>query len=115
MRFSINAPTAKDSAWRLIDTVQNPQSSNVALASSTASVAAPAASASAGVVQGHGRSHNDTCSCSCFCGVGTFPAGAGIGMMGGVAGSIPVGSMSAPNANANVGENMPYRRKIGGT
>lgn len=94
MRFSINALSAKDQAWRLIDTLQNPQSSSAvsstSLTSSTSVVAPPAASSSSGVVQGSGWEGNQSCSCSCFCGSTTFPEAAqGVGMMGGLGGSIP--------------------------
>ncbi|KUL84498.1 hypothetical protein ZTR_06159 [Talaromyces verruculosus] len=55
----------------------------------TSSVAAVAAATSASVATGTGSlTSGGACSCSCLCGVADFPAGAGIGAMGGMGGQM---------------------------
>lgn len=55
----------------------------------TSSVAAVAAATSASVATGTGTlTSGGACSCSCLCGVADFPAGAGIGAMGGMGGKF---------------------------
>ncbi|GAD95504.1 serine-threonine rich protein, putative [Paecilomyces variotii No. 5] len=68
-------------------------SSSVAAVATSAAVPPPAASSSAAsVAQGSGSLVNGggACDCSCLCGVSAFPAGAGLGMMGGLSGSMPL-------------------------
>jgi len=49
----------------------------------------PPPPAATGIVSGTGSGSGDSCSCSCLCGVEAFPVGAGLGMMGGMPGSLP--------------------------
>ncbi|KAL9108835.1 MAG: hypothetical protein Q9227_006492 [Pyrenula ochraceoflavens] len=51
--------------------------------------APPAAASSGSVVSGQGSTQNGQCTCSCLCGSSAFPAGAGMGMMGGMSGAMP--------------------------
>jgi plastocyanin len=61
----------------------------------TSSVAAVAAATSASVATGTGTlTSGGACSCSCLCGVADFPAGAGIGAMGGMGGKFSSSSVS---------------------
>ncbi|KAL1965108.1 hypothetical protein VTN77DRAFT_6021 [Rasamsonia byssochlamydoides] len=107
MVFSIN-PTAtktqaafKAAAIAQNGTASSSSSSSAAGSASSAAAAAPAASSAAmssssygsssgaSVVQGSGTtSDGGVCSCSCLCGAAAFPAGAGIGAVGGWGGEI---------------------------
>lgn len=100
MVFSIN-PTAEKSqaAFKAAAIAQNgtasSSSSNSAAGSASSSAAASAASSAAvaagssSVVQGSGTTSNGgTCACSCLCGAAAFPAGAGIGAVGGWGGTF---------------------------
>ena len=108
MRFSINAPGDKDTAWRAID-VESGSSSSVyssaAWGSSTTAATTYTASSSvatASVVPGWGTATNGQCACDCLCGADSFPAGAGMGMMGGWGGMIPASAAPsmAPSSSA---------------
>ncbi|KAL8930220.1 MAG: hypothetical protein Q9208_000837 [Pyrenodesmia sp. 3 TL-2023] len=50
----------------------------------------PAMAPGSSVVTGTGSMENGQCSCSCLCGVAAFPAGAGVGMVGGLSGAVPM-------------------------
>lgn len=100
MVFAIN-PTADKSfaAFQQMAMQQNGTATGAASAAappaSSAAAAAPPAtsSASSSVVQGTGSMNGGQCTCSCLCGTNAFPAGAGIGAMGGLSGSIDVSAM----------------------
>ncbi|KAI4178944.1 MAG: hypothetical protein LQ346_007310 [Caloplaca aetnensis] len=49
----------------------------------------PAMAPGSSVVTGSGSMVNGQCGCSCLCGVAAFPAGAGMGMVGGLSGAVP--------------------------
>ncbi|KAL8668931.1 MAG: hypothetical protein Q9168_006457 [Polycauliona sp. 1 TL-2023] len=53
-----------------------------------AMLSAPAAAVGNNMAAGAGTMQNGQCSCSCLCGVSAFPAGAGVGMVGGWSGSV---------------------------
>ena len=95
MRFSINAPAAKDMAWRAIDTIGSTTATSVAMPMPSASI-----------VPGTGSMNNGQCSCDCLCGVNAFPAGGGIGMMGGMPGMIP--AASAPSMAGPISSGAAY-------
>lgn len=105
MVFAIN-PTATKSfaAFQSMAIAQNgtgtasssaapPPASSAPPAATAAAPPAAVSSASSSVVQGTGTMNGDTCSCSCLCGTDAFPAGAGVGMMGGYSGAIDVSAM----------------------
>ncbi|KAL8676380.1 MAG: hypothetical protein Q9186_007093 [Xanthomendoza sp. 1 TL-2023] len=48
----------------------------------------PAAQPANNMVAGTGSMQGGQCSCSCLCGTGAFPAGAGVGMYGGMSGAV---------------------------
>ncbi|EED23712.1 serine-threonine rich protein, putative [Talaromyces stipitatus ATCC 10500] len=76
-------------------------SSGVALAgAASSSAAAISAATPASVAQGSGTmSNGGVCSCSCLCGAAQFPAGAGLGMMGGMGGELAmIAAAPAPSA-----------------
>ncbi|KAL8750605.1 MAG: hypothetical protein Q9184_006367 [Pyrenodesmia sp. 2 TL-2023] len=50
----------------------------------------PAMAPGSSMVMGTGSMENGQCSCSCLCGVAAFPAGAGVGMVGGLSGAVPM-------------------------
>ncbi|KAI9815046.1 MAG: hypothetical protein M1827_002889 [Pycnora praestabilis] len=62
---------------------------NTMYMSTTTAAAAAVSSTGSTVVSGSGSSSSDgTCSCSCLCGVAAFPPDAGMGMFGGMSGSM---------------------------
>ncbi|KAK2753921.1 hypothetical protein FQN54_007280 [Arachnomyces sp. PD_36] len=74
--------------------VPPPSTPPVIGSSSVAVVVPPAATPPAGgnVAQGSGYlGSGDACSCSCLCSAGAFPAGAGIGAVGGLGGTMLIG------------------------
>jgi plastocyanin len=95
MVFAIN-PTAEESfdAFRVAAMAQNGTGASTATASasgtssSSSAVAVASQGTSAAVVLGTGVLSNSkaACSCACLCGSADFPAGAGVGAVGGVGG-----------------------------
>jgi hypothetical protein len=67
---------------------------------------------SASIVPGTGMMNNGQCTCDCLCGVNAFPAGDGMGMMGGMPGMIP--AASAPSMAAPVSSSPAYSSGSGG-
>lgn len=65
-------------------------SSVAAVATSAAVPPAAASSSAASVAQGSGTlvGGGGACDCSCLCGISAFPAGAGLGMVGGMSGEL---------------------------
>jgi plastocyanin len=103
MVFSINPTSTKTQAqFQALAISQNGTASSTSTGSSSSAVsvaspaaapppppaaAPPASSSSGSVVQGSGSTSNaGVCDCSCLCGASAFPAGAGIGAVGGMSG-----------------------------
>lgn len=121
MRFSINAPNDKDMAWRAMDTIGGATTSSMMMSmpmSSSKTMSMPMSSstttpmASASIVPGMGTMNNGQCMCDCLCGVNAFPAGAGMGMMGGMPGMIP--SSAAPSMAGAMASSAAYTSGYGG-
>ncbi|KAJ9247496.1 hypothetical protein C8Q69DRAFT_441521 [Paecilomyces variotii] len=98
--MSINGTVSMDSSMAASSSVAVAASSSVAVAASSsvaavatsAAVPPPASSSSAAsIAQGSGTLvSGGACDCSCLCGISAFPAGAGLGMLGGMSGSMPL-------------------------
>jgi hypothetical protein len=89
-------------AWREIDTIGGTTATSAMSMSMPMSSSMPSAS----IVPGTGMVNNGQCSCDCLCGVNAFPAGDGIGMIGGMPGMIP--AASAPTMAGSVSSSQAY-------